>query len=964
MTELSIETVLAEEATAIHGDVDPLLTELIRNKTPEARTPDGKKRGIAADSKEEWDETEPRHNSLYQSLNQLDSAALCLSGGGIRSAAFSLGVIQALATHPRPPPKVGLAPEVPEQDAMNVVARAEDFSLAKFHYLSTVSGGGYIGSWLSSWRLRADFATIWANLVRRPSGPNIEPATIAWLRSYSNYLTPKLGLLSADTWTATALYIRNLILNWLVILPVICAVLLVLKLLALILVGVAHLQDYYWILYLVAIAGALCLLVGLRFTTRHRPTLRPEVSLDDDKLQRADQAAFLRSDLALCVLSALLLTLFFELNAGIAIVAPHSKHVVMLVCAAAGAVIYALGWLATGPKWGPLPDFLLWAMAGMVYGALVGFGAYLYGRAPDSVWIFDDVLLPLLFGVPWILASQMLAEVIFVGLSSYQNNSDSDREWLGRATGWRLVTTLGWLVVTFFVFAGSLFVLNVFENLGSWVAPIGGVSGLITALLGKSSMSPGKGEPKGIKPFSANIVIAISAPIFAAALVVILSAGLDMLLQDESLVKSLQRASMQLGDPAWFSKFGWLASGLLIALVVGAVASYNININRFSLHAVYRNRLIRAFLGASSPKRNPNPFTGFDLADNPRVHELWPSKSATGTWPRTDPADWRPFHVLNLALNIVSARRLSWQERKAEPFTVSPLHSGSACKAFRSSHDYGDSHPPNGISLGTAMAISGAAASPNMGYHSSPAVTFLMAIFNVRLGWWLGNPGKEGDKTYTHDGPTWAIAPLLTETFGLTTDDRPYVYLSDGGHFENLGLYEMVRRRCQFIVAVDASCDPNYAFADLGNAVRKIALDLGVMIRFRGLEALMKRTDDGPDLGPRHPYHAVGQIDYPAADGGGQPGIILYIKPGYHGVEGAEVRSYATANRDFPHQGTVDQWFSESQFESYRALGFGITDGVLSEILVKLKDSEKPGLSEIFNALAATVSDARSERQR
>ena len=82
------------------------------------------------------------------------------------------------------------------------------------------------------------------------------------------------------------------------------------------------------------------------------------------------------------------------------------------------------------------------------------------------------------------------------------------------------------------------------------------------------------------------------------------------------------------------------------------------------------------------------------------------------------------------------------------------------------------------------MAISGAAASPNMGYHSSPAITFLMTIFNVRLGWWLGNPGPCGEISYRKEGPSFAIKPLVQEAVGLTTDDKEYVYLSDGGHFE------------------------------------------------------------------------------------------------------------------------------------------------------------------------------------
>ena len=98
--------------------------------------------------------------------------------------------------------------------------------------------------------------------------------------------------------------------------------------------------------------------------------------------------------------------------------------------------------------------------------------------------------------------------------------------------------------------------------------------------------------------------------------------------------------------------------------------------------------------------------------------------------------------MVNIALNVVSTKRLAWQERKAESFTVSPLHSGAPCGrpvregggvvrsrgAYRSSEEYG-----GGISLGTALAISGAAASPNMGYHSSPTLALLMTLFNVRL---------------------------------------------------------------------------------------------------------------------------------------------------------------------------------------------------------------------------------------
>jgi predicted acylesterase/phospholipase RssA len=127
--------------------------------------------------------------------------ALCLSGGGIRSATFGLGVIQGLAR-------------------LNL--------LEKFDYLSTVSGGGYIGSWLSAWIRNhpQELAGVAEALRRTPQSPqDIEPNPVTHLRMYSNYLSPRLGLLSADSWTLVGTYLRNLILNWLVLVPFLLALL-------------------------------------------------------------------------------------------------------------------------------------------------------------------------------------------------------------------------------------------------------------------------------------------------------------------------------------------------------------------------------------------------------------------------------------------------------------------------------------------------------------------------------------------------------------------------------------------------------------------------------------------------------------------------------------------------------------------------------------------------------------------
>jgi hypothetical protein len=257
------------------------------------------------------------------------------------------------------------------------------------------------------------------------------------------------------------------------------------------------------------------------------------------------------------------------------------------------------------------------------------------------------------------------------------------------------------------------------------------------------------------------------------------------------------------------------------------------------------------------------------------------------------------------------------------------------------------------------MAISGAAVSPNMGYYSSPSISLLLAFFNVRLGWWLGNPGRQGEKSYNTEGPSFAVTPLLEEALGLTTDTRSYVYLSDGGHFEDLGLYEMVRRRCRFIVVVDAGEDADFQFADLGNAVRKIYIDLGVRIHFDDLPILKNRPPDTITYEQRRdiPYYAIGVIEYGAADGeqtGCGDGTILYVKPALHGTEAAGIISYANAHPTFPHETTTDQWFTESQFESYRSLGFEIMDRILRD-KAPLPRNPEMTLRQLLAALPETT---------
>lgn len=1039
---LSIEKILVEEADAIHGpawkaglnlapkgqDAQDLRKNLNRDRHEQQRE-------LNNDQHEDIPRGEvERREELYRRLNELNRAALCCSGGGIRSATFCLGVIQALAecdvaqVAPQQN-EARAAPDLPgpvlptlameileavgEDAALQVVREWRDDRgtrqapaagvdesqkpapakrhepidpknslLGKFAYLSTVSGGGYVGSWLSSWRARDSFENIIANLTGRPSGADVEPPEISWLRAYSNYLTPRLGIGSADTWAAIAIVVRNLVLNWLVIIPVLCLVLLLLKIILTSAVWIAHDDDGR--LAIGALLAGIIFLIGAQaFTTYHRPPRRlPSQAKVSAQPGNASQTRFLCGDFIWSAFSAIAVTTFFSSQyfwslhtAGwpdfgfVKEVSQNGNVDLILVTAAAGFAIYLFGWLIgflahclsrrlSKGNWRFLWesrarefvvtswDFAAWALSGLVYGALIGLGAALFTMLvpyPATEQNRLCLLLSATFGVPWVLMAQLTADNVFGGLVSYEPLSDSDREWLGRAAGWLSVFAIGWAILALLVFAVDQAVVDKATDWGrSWIAAAGGVSGIVTAFLGSSSLTPAKsaGADQTKLPVKiSNLILAIAGPVFVAVLIVALSIGLDALLLRSSLVGALQQttAALPIG-----SIQEWLWIGLAIAAAIALLASYFVNINRFSLHALYRNRLIRGYLGASRQQdRMPDLFTGLDSHDSPRMWNLWP--------PNGGKADVNClFHVINITLNLVSTKRLAWQERKAEAFTVTPKHCGSANLGFRPSKDYGDSFTvtvkdQQGVALGTAMAISGAAASPNMGYASSPSLSILLTLFNVRLGWWLGNPGEAGNKhkAYRREGPRFSAAPLLFEALGQTTDDRPYVYLSDGGHFENLGLYEMVRRRCRFIVVIDAGCDADFTFYDLGNAVRKIFIDLGIRITFEGLDKLHNRPD--PDVikaaGKKGvPYHALGRIHYVEADGkagdrpGCRDGCVLYIKPAYHGThDAAGIRSYAMTSKTFPHETTLDQFFTESQFESYRSLGLDMTRQALRD---------------------------------
>ena len=852
-------------------------------------------------------------------------AALCISGGGIRSATFALGVLQGLA-------RCGL--------------------LGKFHYLSTVSGGGYIGGWLTAWihRAKGGLAEVTENLARprHDTRPNPEPTQMQNLRSYSNYLSPSLGLLSADTWTLVATYLRNLLLNWLVFIPLLAACLTVPWIYLAILM-----KDPPPYTVVPMVLGAICLVIGVAYMGINLPSR--------GRAGGRTERSFLCFCLLPLFLGAVFMTIqwaWFTYYGGQTPQWPfwpgQQPHTLPpFICFGIG--VHLIAWVISLLRihgFRPL-EFLAVIASGAIGGTLLWVAAIKLFPQPLKV-----AELYACFGIPLFIGLFLLALIAFTGLSS-RWTGDPAREWWARANGWLLILAVGSMVVSGLVVFGP-WALN-------WAvsAITGAIAGAFTILASRSSAIPAnekqRGKP-GILSLAFSKASSFAAIVFIAVLVILVvivtTSAVKQLAPQLGVVWKLETSSYVMGKTVeymnvlLYTPFWLITTVALVLALFGVAMARVINPNRFSLHAMYRDRLIRAYLGASNRDRQPNPFTGFDEKDNPRMHDLWLEEKFQDATPDGVPRR-RLLPVVNVALNLVHGSKLAWQERKAASFTVSPLHCGSYTVGYRktdaspgqrygSEQDVSAGHDAagkptgpcyggrEGISLGTAIAISGAAASPNMGYHSSPLVTFIFTLLNVRLGAWLGNPGPAGDNTFQLGYPKLSIRPFIAEAFGLTDESSPYVYLSDGGHFENLGLYEMVLRRCHYIVVSDAGQDPACSFADLGGAVRKIRIDLGIPIDF-GSMSIFARNDEIEKKSGRS--CAVGKIRYSVVDGSGvEDGVLIYIKPACYGEEPRDIYEYFKSNEAFPHESTADQFFSESQFESYRMLGAHTLQQICPEV--------------------------------
>lgn len=867
---------------------------------------------------------------LKKILHSAELNALCFSGGGIRSASFGLGVLSQLARN------TWRTPASP-RDSID-----QSGVLHQIDYVSTVSGGGYVGSWFTGWIKRHPQGL--NGVIKElgglpPTSADPEPAPIRHLRDYTSYLAPRSGLLSADQWTLAAIILRNLLLNWSILVPAFAALLLL---------PILNTYAFSWIqkhidandLLWTAVGCAFIALIGIAWKLPGNYRVQPK------KAGFAWVAILLLLSawsLAACFWRARSQNVNFDVEFGRLLLMSATAHAGLFAIRLVSAIqkrgrqhvkrfARALGGqLLASAGSSFFAAWLLWMLA-MHAGPLL----VRSGDTNADIRLFTSLAVPLIWG------TFALAVVLLNGLS-VQFDAEEDREWWSRSGAYVLMGIIAWPLFHLLVLYSREITdsaTKVFFNVPGRVS-IPALTGLIGVLASWAGFSPATASNHTQVDFDKlsrvgkflskrNLLIPALGVLFFVMLAIALAQA------NEAIYRWIGGSPYPKDVP-----IGALATELAAAFALALIMNVFVNVNTFSLHAMYRGRLVRSYLGASNNQRLPNPFINFDPYDNFPMKD---APAAVKDEPATEdtPAKRRaPLHIVNMALNVVATKKLAWQQRKAESFTVSALHSGSFRVGYQPTAEYAGA---NGITLGTAMAISGAAASPNMGYHSNPILSLVMTFFNARLGWWLPNPGPQGRLVWSKNSPVFSLLPLLHESLGKTTDEDQWVYLSDGGHFENLGLYEMVLRRCKRIIVVDGSCDPSFNMEDLGNAVRKIHIDLGVPIEF----------DDPPAFAPlpktssRHCYLAW--VRYSRVDDTKEEddGRLLYIKASLSGDEHADVTQYAKAHPDFPHESTANQFFNESQFESYVRLGSDIVEQLVKQ---RFPDTPPPlSIDKLFKA--------------
>jgi hypothetical protein len=373
-----------------------------------------------------------------------------------------------------------------------------------------------------------------------------------------------------------------------------------------------------------------------------------------------------------------------------------------------------------------------------------------------------------------------------------------------------------------------------------------------------------------------------------------------------------------------------LATTLFFALFV--------NLNYFGIGRMYRDRLAETFL----PNRDAvkkNQWQPATEADEIKIDEV-SSESEPG-----------PYHIINTNVILIDSKVSKFKGRGGDNFILSPIVCGSYATGWMKSTAF----DKGGMTLASAMAISGAAVNPHTGVSGqgltrNSLVSFLLAMLGIRLGYYVANPfTKENEKKSVLTKlfkPNYIFPGIRQGLLGRGFKrSASYLELSDGGHFENLALYELIKRKLKIIIVSDAGADPKFSFSDLANAIERVRVDFGANIRFNDSEYDLRQIMPGSikdqdfftkkyNLAVRG--FAIAKIDYGKDEKGEKvEGTLIYLKTTMTKNLPADIYGYKDAHQSFPDQPTSDQFFDEVQLETYRELGYQLTKAMLNDEAVK-----------------------------
>ncbi len=855
--------------------------------------------------------------NLDKSWEDQGAIGLTFSGGGIRSATFNLGIIQGLS-------KLGVLPYV--------------------DYLSTVSGGGYIGSCVTSLlSVTNQFNTRHENFPLNPnikgfdvrddcdSAPN-EPsrcestdpglnAQVAHLRRRGNFIIPELTLFSIDMLRAIGASITGIFFTIGIFMTFFLAV------------AALH----------YSVAGILAPGLYVSDTARipefamQNPTLRTafttalgEIFTFELLYFRPARTSFIVGTIVAVVAVFLLYTIARDSNTDVRRSSygggkPHKQpkqNVLRRSLSKFSSMIIESTTTADDRRYrSKKARYERGAFLMMAFIAIVAM----------SVTVFVLKLMPSMSSadhkeIYWLLTPLLFALGVRVGTVVVHPFFMNSKRWtFDFRSGLSIFQGYATYVLLFFLLATLLILphyvsanLNIEENTAqNTVLPAATVilSALWAAWLSRSRDDSGGNIMKQFVTLSP----ALRNALLGILVWVIMFAGIYFY---EVIFESLDLPT------AW--DIGRVAMIGAIAMLAFIVFGSIINYNRVSPHYFYRDRIAETFLMTETTDQQGEVHTVRDHREL-CMRDINPDGS-TG-----------PYHIILGSLNLLGSSNLDLKDRKSDYFTFTRDYCGSDTTGYVSTDTYlvnpnkpSTPHSNVGIKLSRAIAISGAAVGSGAGLYSFFAMAFITTLFNVRLGYWMLNPSeysdaaknkkktrrdKLGDMLFPYplgENRTFWPKYLLQELFGTTAETSKLINLSDGAHTgDNTSLAPLLKRRCRVIVAVDAGEDGDYFFESLSNVIRQAYIDDRIEIDI-DLTAII------PDAtGYSQQHAAIGEIKYPKDDGKTEKGWLIVLKPTLTGDEPTQLTTYYRTNRDtkFPHQSTGDQFFDDDQFEAYRSLG-------------------------------------------